>query len=92
VTVIVHAVRAEDLQIDPANAVTARALAPLVELLALTHGFLEPGGVCVFPKGRNVDDELTTAAREWHMHVERHPSHTSADATLLRLSEIRRIN
>jgi len=86
----VHAARAETLRIPPANVVTARALAPLPDLLKLAVPFLAPGGVCLFPKGRDVEAELTAAAAEWHMRVERFPSQTGPGATLLRLSEIRR--
>jgi 16S rRNA (guanine527-N7)-methyltransferase len=74
----------------PVQLVTARALAPLPMLLALAHPLLAPGGVCLFPKGRTVAEELTAAKREWHMHVEARPSHTDPAATLLRLSEISR--
>ncbi len=87
----VHAVRAESLTLPPLPVVTARALAPLTDLLALAAPLLAPGGVCLFPKGRAAEDELTAAAREWHMRVERFPSRTSPEATLLRISEISRV-
>lgn len=86
----VHAVRAEALTLPPATIVTARALAPLGILLALASPRLAQGGVCLFPKGATVDDELTAAANEWHMRLERFQSRTSASATILRISEIRR--
>ncbi len=88
--VTVHAVRAENLRLPPADAVTARALAPLSTLLQLAAPLLAPDGVCLFPKGRDVEAELTAAAVGWHMRVERVPSQTSPGATLLRISEIRR--
>lgn len=90
-TARVHAVRAEALQLPPVRVVTARALAPLPALLGLAVPLLQPhGGICLFPKGRGVEDELTAAAIEWHMRVERFASLTSVDATLLRISEIHR--
>ena len=85
----VHAVRAETLTLAPMPVVTARALAPLPQLLALAHPLLAPGGICLFPKGATAADELTAAAAGWHMRVERFPSQTNPGATLLRLSEIR---
>jgi 16S rRNA (guanine(527)-N(7))-methyltransferase RsmG len=88
---IVHAVRAEKLAIPPAPVVTARALASVSALLELVRPLLTADGVCVLPKGRSVDTELTAAAREWHMRVERFPSCTGPGATLLRISEIRRV-
>lgn len=88
--VTVHAARAETLRIPPAQVVTARALSPLPTLLRLAAPLLVPGGICLFPKGRGVETELTDAAAEWHMRVERFPSQTGSDGTVLRISEIRR--
>jgi 16S rRNA (guanine527-N7)-methyltransferase len=87
---VVHAVRAEVLHLPPVQVVTARALAPIATLLALSAPRLAPGGRCLFPKGRGAAAELTAAAAEWHMRVERFPSQTNPDASLLRISEIRR--
>ncbi|WP_207538972.1 16S rRNA (guanine(527)-N(7))-methyltransferase RsmG [Sabulicella rubraurantiaca] len=87
--VTVHPARIEAVQLPPLAAVAARALAPLPELLNYAHRLLAPGGVAVFPKGRNVDAELTEAARHWFMRVERFPSRAAPDSVLLRLSEIR---
>jgi len=86
----IHAARAETLTLPPAPVITARALAPVATLLALAHPLLAPGGVCLAPKGRSAAQELTAAAHEWHMRVERFPSRTDPGATLLRISEIRR--
>ena len=73
----------------PAALVTARALAPLPDLLALAAPLLRPEGVCLFPKGRQAEDELTAARAEWHMRVERIASVTDPAATILKLSELR---
>lgn len=86
----VHAVRAEALDLAPVPVVTARALAPVTVLLALAQPLLRTGGICLLPKGRAADSELTAASQQWHMRVERFPSRTSPGATLLRISEIRR--
>jgi 16S rRNA (guanine527-N7)-methyltransferase len=85
---IVHAMRIEATAIPPARLITARALAPLDTLLRLASRLLAPGGVCLFPKGHGVDDELTATAARWHMHVHRTPSRTDPSATILRISEI----
>lgn len=86
--VTVHAVRIEAASLAPARLITARALAPLPLLLCWASELLAPGGVCLFPKGRTAEDELTDAAAQWHMHVHRTPSQTDASATILRISEI----
>ncbi len=84
----IHATRIEACSIPPAPLVTARALAPLPILLRWAAPLLAPGGVCMFPKGRGAEDELTDAAREWQMHIQRTPSRTDKSATILRISEI----
>lgn len=85
----VHAARIEAAKLPRIEIVTARALAPLTELLGKTAQILAPGGVAVFPKGRNAEVELTAAAPHWLMRAERFQSRTDAQATILRLSEIR---
>ncbi len=86
----IHPVRIEDATLPPLAGLTARALAPLIKLLPEAARLLAPGGIALFPKGRNAEAELTEAARDWTMQVERHPSRTDPAATILRLSEIRR--
>jgi 16S rRNA (guanine527-N7)-methyltransferase len=85
---IVHAGRIERVRIEPAPLITARAVAILPDLLRWSARLLAPGGVCIFPKGRNVEDELTAAKGEWNMRVERFRSLTDSSATILRISEI----
>lgn len=89
-TTRIHATRIEDAALPPLSGLTARALAPLNKLLPHAARLLAPGGVAIFPKGRNAEAELTEAASDWTMAVERHPSRTDPTATILRLSEIRR--
>ena len=87
----VHASRAENAKLPPLAAITARALAPLTTLLPYAAKFLAPGGVALFPKGKNAEKELTEAAQDWHFTLERFPSVTSPEATILRLSNIQRV-
>ena len=87
----VHAVRIERAALPPLAAITARALAPLEVLLGHAAEFLAPGGIAVFPKGRTAEQELTSAATGWHFTIERFASRTDPEATILRLSEIRRV-
>lgn len=89
--VAVHAVRIEALRLPPVRTVTARAVAPLVTLLGWAAPLLAPDGVCVFPKGRTVGEELTQAQTQWHMRVEQWPSPLDPSARFLRLSEIQRV-
>jgi 16S rRNA (guanine527-N7)-methyltransferase len=86
----VHPSRIEAAVLPPLSAVTARALAPLDALLGHAAARLAHGGVAVFPKGRSAGQELTAAAAHWHFTTERFASRTDPEATILRLSEIRR--
>jgi 16S rRNA (guanine527-N7)-methyltransferase len=87
----IHACRAENAKLPPLSAITARALAPLATLLPYADKFLAPGGIAVFPKGKTAEKELTEAALGWHFICERFPSATNPEATILRLSNIRRV-
>lgn len=87
----VHAARIEAVRLAPAPLVTARALAPLATLLDWATPLLAPGGVCVFPKGRTAEQELTQAREQWHMRVEQWSNPLAPDARILRLSEISRV-
>jgi 16S rRNA (guanine527-N7)-methyltransferase len=49
--------------------VTARALAPLPELLSSAYPLLKSGAVGLFPKGQDVDAELTEAAKCWNIRA-----------------------
>ncbi|MBM3587666.1 MAG: 16S rRNA (guanine(527)-N(7))-methyltransferase RsmG [Alphaproteobacteria bacterium] len=87
----VHACRAENAKLPPLSVVTARALAPLASLLPYAVKFLAPDGVALFPKGKTAEKELTEAAQDWHFNPEHFPSATNPGATILRLSNIQRV-
>ncbi len=87
--VTIHAARIETAKLPPIATLTARALAPLSALLAHAHRILAPGGVALFPKGRNAEAELTEAATRWHMAVERFSSRTDPEATIFRIRDLR---
>jgi 16S rRNA (guanine527-N7)-methyltransferase len=89
--VTVHAARIEAVEGLRAATVTARALAPLPELLALTERFCQPETVHVYPKGQNMEGELTATHKIWTMRVEQFESRTDPAACILRLREVRRV-
>ena len=89
----VHPKRAEALAREgkiKADLVTARALAPLAELLELAAPFLKPRGECLFLKGERVDDELISAARAWKIRSDRIASRSGAGGVILRVREFTR--
>ena len=83
---LVHAMRAERYTETPpghVGAVTARALAPLRELLRLAEPLLKTGARGVFLKGREAQQELTDAARSWRIDAELRPSLTDSAARIV---------
>jgi 16S rRNA (guanine527-N7)-methyltransferase len=76
---IVHQARIEQMMTtldEPADVVTARALAPLADLLALSEPLLKTGAQALFPKGQDVEAELTQAAKYWNIEAALMPSLT----------------
>ena len=76
---IVHHARIEQVlpTIDErVDVITARALAPLADLLALSDPLLKTGAQALFPKGQDVEAELTEAAKYWNIEATLVPSRT----------------
>lgn len=90
ISVTVHATRIETATVCPVDVVTSRALASLDKLLDLSSRFRTEHTICLFPKGQTADIELTGAQQTWTLRTETFPSLTDANATILRLSEVRR--
>lgn len=87
---IVHNSRIEAVSGLEVDAVTARACAPLDQLLTYTQKFLWHDGKALFLKGAAVEEELTTARKNWHMEVERFPSASDPKGSILRIGQVRR--
>jgi len=86
VPAIVHATRAEKFGescAEPFDAVTARALSPLKTLCDQAFPFISRGAVGIFPKGQDVDAELTDAAKYWRLEASKVPSKTSPDSSIV---------
>lgn len=84
----VHASRIEKLPPLVADAITARALAPLAELLELAAPFLGPRSVCLFLKGAAAEQELTAAGKTWKMRVQKTPSISDPSGCILRVEAL----
>jgi 16S rRNA (guanine527-N7)-methyltransferase len=83
----IHAERIETVipKLPPIEIVTARALAPLTELVGYSNSLLKKGTVGLFPKGRDYQTELTAALRSWHVSYQLHESLTEAGARIVEL-------
>jgi 16S rRNA (guanine527-N7)-methyltransferase len=84
----VIATRIEDAAVPRAPLVTARALAPLAQLLSYAEPLLLPGGICLFSKGRDVEAETAEARRSWHMDLRQIPSRTDKSGVILHIANI----
>ncbi|MBN9063452.1 MAG: 16S rRNA (guanine(527)-N(7))-methyltransferase RsmG [Rhizobiales bacterium] len=71
------------LAVDECDVVTARALAPLPDLLRLSSPLLMKGAQGLFLKGRDVEAELTEAAKSWTMRAELFPSQTDSSGRIV---------
>jgi len=81
----VWAARAEDLEAEPYDVISARAFAPLPKLFgyAKKHWGSETKGL--FLKGQGVNEELTEADKSWIYDVELFPSRTDASGVLIQV-------
>ncbi len=91
---LVHQQRLETLATSrpPAvDVVTARALAPLDDLLGLAMPFLSAGATGFFMKGKDVENELAHAAKRWRFSYNKHPSLTDSQSVILEIKEVSRV-
>lgn len=88
-TVTVHSARIESILDLSAPVVTARALAALPKLLDLAVPLLASGGQCLFLKGQNIEEELTSARKIWIFTEDRTPSRSDSTGLVLRVREVR---
>lgn len=71
--------------------VTARAVAPLHDLLVLTETWLIAGTRALFHKGREYRAELKTAGDTWNLDLVEHRSAIDPDSVVLDIGRIRRV-
>ncbi len=86
VSVIPKRIEAVD-RLDAAN-VSARALASLPQLMSYVDRHLSPSGTAWLMKGRNWQDEVAEARREWSFDLKTHSSKTDSDAAILEITGI----
>jgi 16S rRNA (guanine527-N7)-methyltransferase len=89
-SVEVLAKRIESLPPQMADVVSARALAPLTDLLDLALPHLKPDGIALFPKGARHAEEVSDARRSWNFDLDSVPSAADPDAALLIIRKFRR--
>jgi 16S rRNA (guanine527-N7)-methyltransferase len=71
------------------DVVTARALAPLNELLSEAYPLLKTGALGLFPKGQDVDAELTLAAKYWKIQASLAASRTDTRSRIVIVRDLK---
>jgi 16S rRNA (guanine527-N7)-methyltransferase len=89
VTVEVRSDRIEEAKREPFDVVTARACAPLDQLLSYAAPFQAKNTQCLFLKGQSVGAELTDAYKSWSMTVKQLPSRSDPSGVILDIRELR---
>jgi 16S rRNA (guanine527-N7)-methyltransferase len=86
----VHQGRVEQAPVIKADIVTARAFAPLPELLDYAAPWLCNGATGLFPKGERWNEELTSARQRWNFAYEAIPSRSGGSGVILNMREAAR--
>ena len=83
--------RVEELSPQHADVLSARALAPLSQLLEWTSQHRKPDGLALFPKGRTVHKEVEAAGATWNFNHVAHQSRTDPQARILEIGTLNRV-
>jgi 16S rRNA (guanine527-N7)-methyltransferase len=76
---------------ETVHVVTARALSPLKTLCDQVFPLIERGALGLFPKGQDVDAELTEAAKYWRLQASIVPSVTNPAGKIIVLRGLERL-
>jgi 16S rRNA (guanine527-N7)-methyltransferase len=90
---IVHPSGIEDIVESiqgPIDCVTARALAPLHQLIGFAEPLVRKGAKALFLKGQDVESELTEATKYWNIKPLLHSSLTGGQGWIVELGHIER--
>jgi 16S rRNA (guanine527-N7)-methyltransferase len=75
---------------EPVDRISARALAPLSELLKLAAPLMERGVPAAFHKGQDFVREITEATQSWAFDLVKHESRVGEGGAILDVSHLRR--
>lgn len=88
VEVHVHNERIEKMDAFEADVISARACAPLHRLFGYCHRFSGAETLFLFPKGQDVDRELTEAAKCWNIDLDKYSSRTDPRSAILCINQL----
>lgn len=90
-TVAVRNERIEKMTPEPFDVITARACAPLPQLLSYAQRFWGKGSRALLHKGQNLASELTEAHKSWRIQLEQHSSRSDPSGIILEIRELQRV-
>jgi 16S rRNA (guanine527-N7)-methyltransferase len=74
----------------PVDCVTARAVAPLHQLIGFAEPLVRKGAKVLFLKGQDVEAELTQATKYWKIEPHLHSSRTGGGGWIVELDQVER--
>jgi 16S rRNA (guanine527-N7)-methyltransferase len=74
----------------PIDCVTARAVAPLHQLIGYAAPLVKRGAKALFLKGQDVEVELTEATKYWKIEARLHPSRTGGQGWIVEIDKVER--
>jgi 16S rRNA (guanine527-N7)-methyltransferase len=77
---------------DTVDCVTARAVAPLHQLIGFAEPLVRQGAKALFLKGQDVEAELTESTKYWNISPHLHSSRTGGHGWIVELDRIERRN
>ena len=83
--------RVQEVRLPPASILSARAVAPLDELLSMAEALINEETTCFFPKGVSWKKEVDRAQKQWKFSLKTINSHTQSEAVILELGSIKRV-
>ena len=89
--IFVHQSKLEEMAALEFYCIVSRALAPLDQLLIYTQKFLKKDGYCLFLKGKNLVKEIELAKKTFQFEYELHPSLTSQESNIIKVSKISKL-
>ena len=82
--------RIESLPDMKADVITARALAPLEDLLVYAHPLMATDTICLFLKGKEFEKEVEIINQTWDFSLDIFPSLTDSGGQILKISDLKR--
>ena len=83
--------RVQEVKLSPASILSARAVAPLRDLLFMAEMLINKETICFFPKGTSWKKEVTDARKQWNFSLKAINSQTQPNARILELGSIERV-